>query len=114
MNPVFPIEVAAGGLTGKAGYLIKIVNGAPTLVAAATDKPAGALDHYLSDTKGGLAIGGSRTRVKVTGAVAQFAYGKVNADATVSAYTGEAGEVLCCQFLQAGTDGELVNAIIIA
>ena len=114
MNPVFPIEVAAGGLTGKTGYLYKISGGVPAIVSAATDKPAGALDHYLSDTKGGLAIGGSRTRVKVAGAVDQYAFGKVNADATVSAYTGEAGQVLVCQFLQKGTDGELVNAVIIA
>lgn len=114
MNPIYPIEVAAGGLTGKTGHLYKIVDGAPVLVSAATDKPAGALDHYLSDAKGGLALAGSRTRVKVTGAVSQFGFGKVNADATVSAYTGEAGQVLCCQFLQKGTDGELVNAVIIA
>lgn len=114
MNPVFPIEVAAGGLTGKAGYLYKLVDGVPTLVSATTDKPVGALDHYLSDTKGGLAIIGSRTRVKVTGAVAQYGFGKVNADGTVSAYTAAEGQVLCCQFLQAGTDGELVNAVLIA
>ncbi len=113
MNPVFPIE-AASGLAGSAGKFVKIVNGAPVLCDAATDKPAGVLDYYLSDTKGGLAVAGARTRVLVTGAVAQFGFGKVNADATASSWTGEAGEVLACQFLQAGSDGEMVNAIVIA
>jgi len=111
MNPVYPIE--STGLTDLVGHFIKADGaGGFTAVDGATDLHVGCLDHALSATKGGLAVVGARTRVKVTGAVSQFGFGKLNADATASAYTGGEGEVRCCQFLQAGTDGELVNAVI--
>lgn len=112
MNRIYPITVASG-LTGKEGTFFKIVNGVPTPVAAATDAPSGCLDHYLSDTKGGLALEGAATRVKVSAAVKQFSFGKLDAAGTASAFAGAEGEVRVCQFLQDGVADEFVNAIII-
>jgi len=110
MNPVYPIE--STGLTDLVGKFLKADGAGGFAVADADDIHVGCLDHALSATKGGLAVIGARTRVKVTGAVAQFGFGKLAADGTASAYTGVDGEVRCCQFLQAGTDGELVAAVI--
>lgn len=112
MNKVFPIEVAAG-LTGKQGYFFKLVDGVPTICSATSDAPAGCLDYYLSDLKGGLAIDGAFTRVKVSAAVKQFGFGKLDAAGTASAHTGAGGEVRVCQFLQDGVADEYVNAVIV-
>ena len=113
MNPVFPIETA-GLSEDLVGRFFKLdADGAFAPVDSAADAHAGCLDHALSETKGGLAIIGSRTRVRVDGAVPQFGFGRLNADGTASAAQGAEGERRCCQFLQPGTDGELVAAVIL-
>lgn len=110
MNPIFPITVTSG-LTDKAGYFLKASGTEFAVCDSASDLPVGCLDHYLSDTKGGLALHGGACPVKVTGAVAQFGFGVLTATGTASAYSGTGVRV--CQFLQAGVDGETVNAVIL-
>ena len=113
MNKV-TATAGATTLVNKEGYGVKLhTDGTIIVCSAATDSPIGILAR--GNTAGNpveVALPGTKTVVKLSGTVKQFAHLDVAADATftTSAY---ATNTMCAQALEAGVSGDLINALIL-
>lgn len=118
-NAIIPIKSAAD-FTGLEGRFVKIVAGAAALVTAATDAPIGViLDGAPLGKMSSIAIrgGGLAGTVKVKlddspGTVVLGTILEITATGTVKADTG-GSETIVAIALEAGTAGELIEAVLL-
>jgi len=97
----------------KSGYAVKLASGGIDLCAAATDTPIGVIDSVIVESNRlGIALPGAVVPVKVSGTVAAFSRGVLDAGGKAKQETGTEGEVVFCQFLNDGVADETVNALI--
>jgi len=101
----------------KRGFFVKLSSGLAALVSAATDVPYGViLDGENTDGNDAIAISVGNVgsvRVKVAGSVTKGGLGQLTSTGEVIADAGTGARVLVCVFLEAGSDDELVEAILI-
>lgn len=102
--------------TSSEGFFVEYSAGSAAIVNAATDLPIGVIvDGEETTGKSSIAVGGAfhgTVHVKVTGTVAQGAFGQLTATGTCITDAGSGARVIVCRFLEAGVTGDLVEAIL--
>jgi hypothetical protein len=102
--------------TEKDGHFVKHAGGEAALVSNAADVPIGViLDGETVDGRDSVAIAGGfagTCLVKLSGNVAVFADLQLAADGSVVTDSGAGARVIVAKAMQAGTNGELIEAVI--
>lgn len=115
--------LCAVDLSGKEGYFVKASGVAATpiaLVTSAADATVGlVLDGTTAGDANSIAVpsgtpGSHHVKLAASpGTPAVLGYGALTSDGSVKADPGTGARVLVCRFLQTGTAGELVEAVLI-
>ena len=98
----------------KEGYFVNLVSGLAALVSATTDLPIGViLEGEGTDGQDSIALQnfGGIVSVKVVGTATAGADGQLNNDGSVKDDTSGT-RVVVCRFLESGTTGALVKAVL--
>lgn len=102
--------------SSSGGYFVTIAAGVATLAAAATDVPAGVIvDGVDTDSVDSIARENFSgiVNVKLGGDATAEGYGTLQAGGTVQDDPGSGSRVRVCRFLESGSSGDLVKAILI-
>lgn len=111
---------SAADLSAFEGYFVEVSGANVAVCNNAADIPLGVLvDGEPVGGVNSVALSGAFPGIVTVklgatpGSVVRGGYGTLNADGTVNLDSGSGARVRVCRFLEAGTAGELVEAILI-
>ena len=118
IKPKAIVPITAGeDLTAAEGRFVKLSNGKAVSIAAATDSPFGVvIEGAAANEMAGVAVCGGNAgtlHIVAAGNITKGSYCQMTAAGKIIADSGTGARIICAIALEAGTEDQLIEAVLL-